>query len=87
MTNAKNTVLYLGVTSNLQNRVFQHKSMDHEGFTKQYRCFKLVFYENYQYINDAINMEKQMKKWRREKKIKLVERDNPDWDDLASGWC
>jgi len=84
MTNVTNNVLYVGVTSNLQNRVFKHKAMVYEGFTKKYKCFKLVFYENYQYINDAIAMEKQIKRWRREKKIALIEKFNPKWNDLAS---
>ena len=86
MTNAQNSVLCVGVTSKLSRRVWEHKIMMHEGFTKKYRCFKLVFYENYQYINDAIAMEKQIKKWRREKKINLIEKSNPDWEDLSIEW-
>ncbi len=82
MTNHSRT-LYIGVTNNLFERVRQHKEKKIEGFTKRYNINKLVYYEQTNDIVSAINREKQLKKWRREKKIKLIEKDNPGWVDLS----
>jgi putative endonuclease len=82
MASKKNGTLYLGVTSNLQRRVWQHKSNVHEGFTKKYGVHRLVWYEMTNQIEAAIRREKQMKKWRRQWKIDLIEENNPNWDDL-----
>lgn len=79
-------VLYIGVTNHLAGRVEQHKLGIKEGFTKRYRCQKLVYYEEYQYIDEAIAREKQLKKWRREKKEALIHTMNADWIDLAYSW-
>lgn len=79
-------VLYVGVTNNLFERVQQHKAGINEGFTKRYHCHKLVYYEEYQYIDEAIAREKQLKKWRRAKKEALIHEFNPNWNDLAFEW-
>lgn len=77
-------VLYIGVTSDLVKRVFQHKNGLADGFTKKYFVHKLVCYEEFGSINEAILREKQMKKWKREWKVKLIEKENPLWKDLYS---
>lgn len=75
--------MYIGVTNNLQRRLEQHKHGVFEGFTKKYRVHKLVYYESYGDIRDAIRREKQLKGWRRERKNQLVESLNPQWLDLS----
>jgi len=82
MTNKNNSVLYTGVTNDLKRRVFEHKSKFVEGFTKKYNIDKLVFYEIYNDINEAITREKQIKGGSRVKKIKLIEEMNNKWNDL-----
>ena len=82
LTNENNTVLYIGVTNNIQRRVYEHKTGVYEGFTKKYRVHKLVYYENCHDVRDAIRREKQLKNWSREKKNKLVESINPEWKEL-----
>lgn len=82
MTNNNNTVLYTGVTNDLNRRVFEHKNKLLEGFTKRYNIDKLVFYEVYDDINNAIAREKQIKSGSRVKKIKLIEEMNDIWKDL-----
>jgi len=82
LASKRNGTLYIGMTSDLTWRVEEHKSKEIEGFTKEYNVDKLVYYETYYYVNDAITREKQMKKWKRQWKIKLIEEENPDWDDL-----
>ena len=86
MTNQKNGTLYTGVSNDLHRRVIEHKSGLIEGFTKKYGLKILVYYESYQYIIDAIKREKIIKKWRRKWKIELIEKNNPDWNDLAADW-
>lgn len=86
LTNKGNTVIYIGVTNNIQDRVWQHKKGINEGFTKKYGCNKLVYYEEYQFIQDAIAREKQLKAGSRQKKIDLVNAENSEWQDLAEGW-
>jgi putative endonuclease len=86
MTNKYHTVLYIGVTKDLKVRVYQHKHKTIEGFTKRYNCTKLVYYEEFNDINLAIQREKEIKKWRREKKNSLVNKINPEWRDLAEGF-
>ncbi|MFO8100986.1 MAG: GIY-YIG nuclease family protein [Dehalococcoidia bacterium] len=82
MTNEHNTVLYVGVTSNLIERVYQHKQKFVDGFTKKYNVDKLVYYETTNSIEAAINREKQLKKGSRKKKIELINQMNPNWEDL-----
>ncbi|KJV81234.1 GIY-YIG catalytic domain protein [Rickettsia hoogstraalii str. RCCE3] len=82
VTNKKNGILYTGVTSNLIKRIYQHKNDIINGFSKKYNCKILVFYEIHQTMNSAINREKQIKAGSRDKKIKLIEQTNINWDDL-----
>lgn len=86
MTNKNNTVLYVGVTSNLRRRTYQHKTGYYDGFTKRYNCHKLVYFEEFTNISEAIKREKQLKAGNRKKKIQLIETLNPDWKDLSDGW-
>ena len=83
ITNCKNTVLYIGVTNNLERRVYEHKNKLIEGFSKRYNLNKLVYFEYLQDIIVAIEREKQLKGWIRSKKISLIESVNPNWNDLA----
>jgi len=83
LASRKNGVLYIGVTNNLELRTSQHKDRNTEGFTKKYFVHKLVYYETTNDINSAIAREKAMKKWNREWKIRLIEKGNPEWKDLA----
>ena len=82
LTNCYNTVLYTGMTNDLIVRVQQHKSLKVIGFTSRYRITKLVHFEYFGHVNDAIKREKQIKSWSRARKNALVEKDNPGWDDL-----
>lgn len=82
MSNRWNKVLYLGVTSNLIKRVWEHKNKVIDGFTKKYNLNKLVYYEIYDDIETAINREKQIKSWPRKKKLVLINALNPYWNDL-----
>lgn len=81
-TNAQNNVLYTGVTGNLIRRIYEHKSGLTSGFTQKYHINKLVFYEVFEDINEAIKREKQLKGGSRAKKLKLVESKNPGYEDL-----
>ncbi len=75
-------VLYIGVTNDLERRVAEHKLKIIDGFSKKYKTQKLVYYEHFYHIEQAIDREKQIKKWRRSKKISLIESCNPFWEDL-----
>jgi len=86
LTNKSNRVLYVGVTSDLQNRVSEHKLKIHKGFTAKYECNKLVYYEEHQWIQDAIAREKQLKAGSRQNKIDLITAENPSWVDLSADW-
>ena len=83
LTNKNHTVLYVGVTSNLKNRLKQHHNGSKSSFTKRYNVDKLVYFESTRYINNAIKREKQIKKWNREWKINLINDINPDWKDIS----
>ncbi len=84
MTNKINSVIYTGVTSNLGIRVFEHKHKKYsESFTAKYNCNKLVWYEATNSIESAMAREKQIKNWKRDWKIKLIEKDNPGWSDIS----
>ena len=85
LTNNTDSVMYIGVTNNLNRRLLEHKNEQMEGFTKKYHLHKLVYFENYSEINDAIAREKQLKGWTREKKNQLVKSKNPNWDDWGDG--
>jgi len=83
MTNVYNTVLYVGVTSDLFSRVIQHRDKFYpKSFTAKYNCYKLVYYCFYPTIIEAIANEKRLKKWNRDWKIKLITSENPNWIDL-----
>ncbi|MEN6624166.1 MAG: GIY-YIG nuclease family protein [Smithella sp.] len=83
LTNWNNKVVYVGVTNNLERRIYEHKHKLLDGFTKKYNVSKLVYFEETQDINSAIAREKEIKKWRREKKDKLIIEANPSWRDLS----
>ena len=83
---SKNRVLYVGVTGFLMARILQHRYGECEGFTQRYKVNRLVYYEVFQYVNNATARETEIKKWRREKKVALFEADNPTWEDLAADW-
>ena len=82
LASKKNGTLYIGVTSNLVKRVYEHKNNLVEGFTKKYHVHTLVYYEVFEDIEEAIKWEKRLKKWNRKWKIELIEKKNPNWDDL-----
>ena len=86
MTNKNNTVIYIGVTSNLLKRVYQHKTKAYKGFTYKYNCDKLIYFEEFNDINHAISREKQLKAGNRKKKEDLINSINPEWKDLSDGW-
>jgi putative endonuclease len=83
LTNKSNKVLYIGVTNDLQRRMYEHKNKLIDGFTKKYNLTKLVYFEATTNINSAIGREKQFKNWHREWKINLIKEFNPEWKDLS----
>ncbi len=82
MASKSNGTLYIGVTGDLIKRVYEHKNDLTDGFTKRYQVHNLIYYEVFENIEQAIIREKQLKKWRRQWKINLIEKDNPEWRDL-----
>ena len=78
--------MYIGVTNDLERRLYEHKNELVEGFTKQYHVHKLVYYEETSDVRAAVEREKQLKKWARAKKNALVETINPEWKDLSEEW-
>ncbi|NCB40382.1 MAG: GIY-YIG nuclease family protein [Erysipelotrichia bacterium] len=84
LASKRNGTLYVGVTSNLIQRVWQHKNNEVEGFTKKYQVHLLVYCEMHETMEFAITREKQLKKWNRDWKINLIEKENPEWHDLWS---
>jgi putative endonuclease len=86
MISSSRRALYLGMTSGLRNRVWQHENKVFEGFSSKYNCSRLVYYEIYDDVRRAIAREKQLKRWSRAKKDALIERFNPTWRDLAEDW-
>jgi len=83
---SKSRVLYTGITNDLAVRVFQHKTERFDGFTKQYRVHRLVYFESFQYVRSAIAREKEIKHWTRQRRVKLIESMNATWEDLAGSW-
>lgn len=79
-------VIYIGVTANLEKRIYEHKNKIYKGFSQKYNVDKLVYYEQFGEIELAIMKEKEIKKWRREKKDKLINSINPEWNDLSEAW-
>ena len=86
LASQKNGTLYIGVTNDLERRVFEHKQKVNEGFTSKYNVNILVYFESFQYINDAILREKRLKKWNRQWKINLIEEENFEWNGLSEDW-
>lgn len=86
LTNWNNQVMYVGVTNDLERRIYEHKNKLVDGFTKKYNVEKLVYFETTSDVLVAIEREKQIKKWRREKKNQLVIEMNPEWKDLSLEW-
>jgi len=86
MMASQRRVLYVGITSHIERRVFQHKTHAFGGFTAQYNVTNLVYFERYGSVMQAIRREKELKDWRREKKVALIESGNPKWRDLSYGW-
>jgi putative endonuclease len=82
LANKKDGVLYIGVTSNLAKRIWEHKNKVADGFSKQYNLTSLVYYELHENAQSAITREKRLKKYRRVDKIKLIEKENSNWEDL-----
>ena len=82
LASKKEGVLYVGVTSDLIKRAYEHREGAAQGFTRQYFVKKLVYFEIYEDVREAIRREKQMKKWRRAWKVELIEKQNPHWKDL-----
>jgi len=85
MTNDNNTVFYIGVTNDIVRRVYEHKNNLIDGFTKKYNLHKLVYFEQFDLVGEAIDREKQLKRWHRDWKINLIKNKNPDFRDLYEG--
>ena len=83
---SKAAVLYVGMTNNIKRRVYEHKNHLVEGFTDKYEIDRLVYVEEKRNATSAIKREKEIKAWRREKKVKLIDSINPDWEDLGRDW-
>ena len=86
ITNKKDGVLYIGVSNDLERRMFEHKNKLVKGFSSKYNLNKLIYFESYQFVKDAIKREKNLKKWKRDWKINLIVEDNADWIDLSEDW-
>ena len=86
LTNKNNTVIYIGVTSNSIKRVYEHKTGKYKGFSFKYNCNKLIYYEQFSTINNAIAREKQLKSGNRKRKEALINKENPDLLDLSENW-
>jgi len=83
---SRSRVLYIGITSDLMQRVYRHRSGSFHGFSSDYKCYRLVWFEQYSLVGAAISREKQLKGWRREKKVRLIVSGNPGWEDLSCTW-
>ncbi len=83
---SKAAVLYVGITNDIKRRVYEHKNHIFEGFTDKYEVDRLVYFETKRNATSAMKREKQIKAWRREKKVKLIDSINPDWEDLSQDW-
>ena len=87
LSNWDDSVLYIGVTGNLERCLYEHRNGLVDGFTKKYNVHKLVYFENTNDVYSAISREKQLKKWNRSKKNNLISQLNPGWIDLSKDWC
>ncbi|MFC1687972.1 GIY-YIG nuclease family protein [Patescibacteria group bacterium] len=86
ITNKYNTVLYIGMTNNLERRIYEHKNGVNEGFSKDYRLHKLVYFEESNDVYEVIKREKQLKSWKRKWKLDLIKKENPSFNDLSQEW-
>jgi putative endonuclease len=86
IVSSRSGTLYIGMTNNIYRRAFEHKQGQIEGFSSKYHCDRMVYYESFDDVHKAIAREKQLKGWRRSKKIALIESKNPRWEDLAQKW-
>ncbi len=86
LTNYNETTFYIGVTGDLQKRIWEHKNKVVEGFTKKYNVDRLVYYEVTEDVESALNREKQLKRWHRQWKINLIKEMNPEFKDLSEQW-
>jgi len=86
LASKRNGTLYIGITNDLQKRVYEHKTGLIKGFTQKYGVSMLVYFEEFQLVEEAIRREKNLKKWKRAWKLKLIEKNNPNWNDLAEKW-
>jgi len=86
MASGRNGTLYAGMTANLTARVWKHRNGVFEGFSKTYGCNRLVWFQPFAWVAEAIRREKQIKEWKRDWKLRLIEAGNPDWLDLAADW-
>ena len=83
---SKSRVLYIGITNDIWRRVWEHKNDINPGFTSKYRIHRLVYFESFKYVGNAIAREKRIKSWLREKKVALIRSANPTWQDLSQEW-
>ncbi|MCB9361070.1 MAG: GIY-YIG nuclease family protein [Flavobacteriales bacterium] len=86
LASQRNGTLYIGLTDDLERRVLEHKLKVVKGFTAKYNVSILVYYEEFENANEAALREKRIKKWKRAWKLELIEKNNPNWNDLAEGW-
>ncbi len=86
MASGRNGTLYTGMTANLTARTWRHRTGAFEGFSKTYGCTRLVWFQRFDWVAEAIRREKQIKEWKRDWKLKLIEDANPGWLDLAADW-
>jgi len=86
LASKRNGTLYIGMTNDLQRRVYEHKTGKIKGFTQKYGVSMLVYFEEFQQVEEAIQRENNIKKWKRNWKLKLIEEQNPDWHDLSKNW-
>ncbi|MBL4668652.1 MAG: GIY-YIG nuclease family protein, partial [Flavobacteriales bacterium] len=86
MSSDNKNSIYIGVTNDLERRIYEHQNKLVKGFTQKYNCVNLVYFETHNQIVDAIYREKQLKNWNRQWKIGLIEKDNKQWDDLSVDW-
>jgi putative endonuclease len=86
LASKRNGTIYIGITNNLEKRIYEHKNEITKGFTKKYDVKKLVYYEKTNDVISAIAREKQLKKWNRKWKLELIEKSNPQWNDLSKDW-
>ena len=86
LASKRNGTLYIGITGNLERRVYEHQQNIIKGFTEKYNVHHLVYYETTSDVQAALQREKQLKKWNRQWKLELIEKENPEWKDLSTGF-